>query len=140
MVTTDSIIYTHNSVGLQKDGRQADKLRKISKLMRQCNKLIMDGMNLKTMTTKGLDQKNKNRLMRQSKCGEARTCLSQQSLKKYNTKYMEIYQRTPRNSAVCGSTNMWRKSSRFRGYNWGVLMYADVNAVFNTLFIFQMMQ
>ena len=53
--------------------KQKDRLRKFSKkLMRQCDKVIMEGMNLRTMTTKGKGQKGKNRKMRQSKCGEAR--------------------------------------------------------------------
>ncbi len=129
------------SVYKKMENKQRDKLRKFSKkLMRQCDKIIMEGMNLRTMTTKGPGQKNKNRMMRQSKCGEARTWLAQQALQ-HNTEYMEIDQKgTSQHCCMCGSTNTWRKSSRFRCYDCGVLMHADVNAAFNILFTFYAVQ
>ncbi len=121
--------------------RQTDKLRKFAKkLFAQCDKIIMEGMNLRTMTTKGKDQKNKNRLMRQSKCGEARALLAQQSLK-HNTEYVEIDQKyTSQLCCVCGSKNTGRKSSQFRCYDCNVLMHADINAAFNILFTFRTVQ
>ncbi len=121
--------------------RQTDKLRKFAKkLFAQCDKIIMEGMNLKTMTTKGPGQKNKNRLMRQSKCGEARSHMAQQSLK-HNTEYAEIDPKyTSQQCCVCGRTNTWRDGSRFRCHECGVLMHADVNAAFNILFTFYAVQ
>ncbi len=118
--------------------RQKDKLRKFAKkLFVQCDKIIMEGMNLRTMTTKGPGQKAKNRKMRQSKCGEARALLAQQALQ-HNTEYMEIDQKyTSQRCCVYGSTNTWRKSSQFRCHECGVLMHADVNAAFNILFTFR---
>ncbi len=48
--------------------RQTDKLRKFArKPLMRCDKIIMEGMNLRTMTTKGPGQKAKNHMMRQSK-------------------------------------------------------------------------
>ena len=121
--------------------RQTDKMRKFAKkLFAQCDKIIMEGMNLRTITTKGKGQKNKNRLMRQSKCGEARALLAQQSLK-HNTEYVEIDPKnTSQQCCMCGSTNTWRKSSQFRCYDCGVLMHADINAAFNILFTFRTVQ
>ncbi len=129
------------SVYKKMGNKQMDDLRKFSKkLMLQCDKIIMEGMNLRTMTTKGKGQKAKNKLMRQSKCGEARNLLAQQSLK-YNTEYVEIDQKgTSQQCCVCGNTNTWRKSSQFRCYDCGVLMHADVNAAFNILFTFYTVQ
>ena len=125
------------SVYKKMGNRQEYKLRKFSKkLLEQCDKLIMEGMNLATMTTKGSEQKNKNRMMRQSKCGEARAWLAQQALK-HNTEYIEgDPKHTSQQCCMCGSMDTWRKSSQFRCYNCGVLMHADVNAAFNILFIF----
>ncbi len=129
------------SVYKKMGNKQMDDLRKFSKkLMLQCDKIIMEGMNLRTMTTKGKGQKAKNRLMRQSKCGEARDLLAQQSLK-YNTEYAEIDQKgTSQQCCMCGCENTWRKSSQFRCYDCGVLMHADVNAAFNILFTFYTVQ
>ncbi len=123
------------------ENKQRDKLRKFSKkLMRQCDKVIMEGMNLRTMTTRGPGQKNKNRMMRQSKCGEARSWLAQRALK-HNTEYAEIDPKgTSQQCCVCGSKNTWRKSSQFRCYDCDILMHADVNAAFNILFIFRIVQ
>ena len=121
--------------------RQTDKLRKFAKkLFAQCDKIIMEGMNLRTMTTKGPGQKNKNRLMRQSKCGEARALLAQQALQ-HNTEYAEIDPKyTSQQCCVCGSTNTWRDGSRFRCHECGVVQHADVNAAFNILFTFYAVQ
>ncbi len=129
------------SVYKKMGNKQEDKLRKFSKkLMRQCDKIIMEGMNLRTMTTKGNGQKNKNRMMRQGKCGEARSWLSQRALQ-YNTEYTEIDPKgTSQQCCMCGSTNTWRKSSQFRCYDCGVLMHADINAAFNILFTFYTVQ
>ncbi len=117
--------------------RQTDKLRKFAKkLFAQCDKIIMEGMNLRTMTTKGPGQKNKNRLMRQFKCGEARALLAQQALQ-HNTEYAEIDPKyTSQQCCVYGSTNTWRDGSRFRCRECGVVQHADVNAAFNILFTF----
>ncbi len=129
------------SVYKKMENKQKDQLRKFSKkLMRQCDKIIMEGMNLHTMTTKGKGQKAKNRLMRQSKCGEARALLAQQALQ-HNTEYMEIDQKgTSQLCCMCGSTNTCRKSSKFRCHDCGVLVHADINAAFNILFTFYAVQ
>ena len=130
-----------NSIYKKMGNRQLDKLRKFSKkLMRQCDKVIMEGMNLRTMTTQGPGQKNKNRPMRQSQCGKARSWLAQEALQ-YNIEYMEINPKgTSQQCCMCGSTNTWRKSSKFRCYNCGVSCHADVNAAFNILFAFYAVQ
>ncbi len=127
------------SVYKKMGNRQIDKLRKFSKkLLIQCDKLIMEGMNLSTMTRKGPGQKSKNRKMRQSKCGEAREHICRQSLT-YNVEYGEINPKnTSQQCCMCGSTNTWRKSSQFRCHNCGVLMHADVNAAFNILSSFNL--
>ncbi|MXX21355.1 MAG: IS200/IS605 family element transposase accessory protein TnpB [Cenarchaeum sp. SB0665_bin_23] len=129
------------SVYKKMENKQKDKLRKFAKkLFAQCDKIIMEGMNLRTMTTKGKGQKNKNRPMRQSKCGEARALLTQQALQ-HNTEYMEIDQKyTSQHCCMCGSTNTWRKGSKFRCHNCGVAYHADVNAAFNILFTFYAVQ
>ncbi len=115
--------------------RQMDRLRWFSKdLIKKCDKIIMEGMHLRAMTTKGPGQKGKNRTMRQSKCGEARNHVAQQSLK-HNTEYVEINQKhTSQECCMCGSKNTWRESRKFRCYTCGVLMHADVNAAFNILY------
>ncbi len=115
--------------------KQRDKMRWFSKkLMKQCDKIIMEGMNLRTMTSKGPGQKNKNRMMRQSKCGEARNHIAQNSLT-HNTEYVEINPRnTSKQCCLCGRENTWRKSSQFRCYDCDMLMHADVNAAFNILY------
>ena len=120
------------SVYKKMGNRQLDKLRKFSKkLMIQCDKLIFEGMDLKTMTTKGPGQKNKNRKMRQSKCGEARSHVAESSLQ-HNVEYMEINPRgTSQQCCMCCSHNTTRKSSRFWCHDCGVLMHADVNAAYN---------
>ena len=100
----------------------------------------MEGMNLHTMTTKGPRQKAKNRKMRQSKCGEARALLAQRALQ-HNTEYMEIDQKgTSQQCCVCGSTNTWRKGSKFRCHTCGIACHADVNAAFNILVTFYAVQ
>ncbi len=117
--------------------KQRDKMRWFSKkLMKQCDKIIMEGMHLRAMTTKGPGQKAKNRMMRESKCGEARNHIAQNSLK-HNTEYVEIDQKyTSQQCCMCGSKNTWRESSKFRCYDCDVLIHADVNAAFNILFTF----
>ncbi|MYH04356.1 MAG: IS200/IS605 family element transposase accessory protein TnpB [Cenarchaeum sp. SB0669_bin_11] len=123
------------------ENKQKDKLRKFAKkLFAQCDRIIMEGMNLRTMTTKGPGQKNKNRMIRQSKCGEARSHMAQQALQ-HNTEYVEIDQKyTSQRCCMCGNTNTWRDGSRFRCHDCGVLMHADVNAAFNILFTFRTIQ
>ena len=132
---------TLQSVYKKTGNMQTDKLRKFAKkLFAQCDKIIMEGMNLRTMTTKGNGQKNKNRLMRQNKCGEARALLAQQSLK-HNTEYMEIDQKgTSQHCCMCCSKNTWREGSRFRCHNCGVLIHADINAAFNILLASRVVQ
>ena len=127
------------SVYKKMGNRQTDKLRKFSKkLMYQCDRILMEGMNLRTMTTKGPGQKNKNKMMRQSKCGEAREYICRQSIT-YNVEYGEINPKnTSQQCCMCSSVDTWRKSSRFRCHNCGVLMHADVNAAFNILFSFNL--
>ena len=145
----DKLTSTYKKMGR----RQTDKLRKFSKkLMVQCDKLILEGMNLAKMTTKGPGQKQKNKLMRQSKCGNARTYLSQQALK-YNTEYDEINPKnTSKRCCNCGSTNTERYGGfkvwynkrivheyqghgcKFHCLNCGVLMHADYNAGFTISF------
>ncbi len=117
--------------------KQRDRMRWFSKkLMKQCDRIIMEGMNLKTMTTRGEGQKAKNRMMRQSKCGEARNHIAQNSLK-HNVEYVEINPcGTSKQCCICGRENTWRKSSQFRCYDCDVLMHADVNAAFNILYTF----
>ena len=78
--------------------------------------------------------------VRQSQCGKARSWLAQEALQ-YNTEYMEINPKnTSKQCCMCGSINMWRKSSKFRCYNCGVSCHADVNAAFNILFTFYVVQ
>ncbi len=124
------------SVYKKMGNRQTDKLRKFAKkLFAQCDKIIMEGMNLRTITTKGKGQRNKNRLMRQSKCGEARSHIAQSSLQ-HSIEYVEINQRgTSQLCCMCGSRNTTRKSSRFWCHTCGVLMHADINAAYNILYI-----
>ena len=132
---------TLNSIYRKLGNRQKDKLRKFSKkLMRQRDRIIMEGMNLRTMTTKGPGQTPKNRTMRQSHCGEAREHISQQCLR-YNVEYTEINPKnTSKQCCMCGSLNTWRKSSKFRCHNCGIVCHADVNAAFNILFAFRIIQ
>ncbi len=132
---------TLQSVYKKMGNKQKDRLRKFSKkLMRQCDKIIMEGMNLRTMTTKGKGQKAKNRKMRQSKCGESRSWLAEGALK-HNTEYMEINPRgTSQQCCMCGGTNTWRKGSKFRCHTCGIACHADVNAAFNILFTFYAVQ
>ncbi len=118
------------------NNRQTDKLRKFSKkLLTQCDKIIMEGMNLAKMTRKGPGQKRKNQLMRQSKCGMARNHLAREALA-HNVEYSEINPKnTSKQCCICCSMNTWRKSNQFRCYDCGVLMHADVNAAFNILYV-----
>lgn len=100
----------------------------------------MEGMNLRTMTTKGSGQTPKNRTMRQSHCSEAREHISQQCLR-YNVEYTEINPKnTSKQCCMCGSLNTWRKSSKFRCHNCGIVCHADINAAFNILFAFRIIQ
>ena len=130
-----------NSIYKKMENKQRDKMRKFSKkLMRQCDKIIMEGMNLRTITTKGKGQKAKNRMMRQSKCGEARSWLAQRALK-HNTEYVEIDPKgTSQQCYMCGSTHTWRRGSKFRCHICGVSCHADINAAFNILFTFYAVQ
>ena len=144
------------SVYKKMDNRQTDKLRKFSKkLMRQCDSILLEGMNLRTMTTKGPGQKQKNKMMRQSKCGKAREHIAQQSLK-YNVEYNEINPRnTSKQCCMCGSLNteryggfkVWHDNivhkhkgygRKFKCHDCGVLMHADFNAAYNILFAFNL--
>ena len=134
--------------------RQMDKLRKFSKkLLKRCDKIIMEGMNLATMTKKGPGQKAKNRKMRQSKCGMAREHIAHDCLT-HNVEYMEINPKnTSKQCCMCGSLNtdrfggfkVWYNNNniiheygghgrKFKCKDCGGLMHADVNAAYNILY------
>ncbi len=130
-----------DSIYKKMGNRQTDKMRKFNKkLMKQCDRIIMEGMNLRTMTSKGKGQKTKNRITRQSRCGKARNDIAQKSLR-YNVEYIEIDPKnTSKQCCMCCSMNTWREGSKFRCYNCGMACHADVNAAFNILFAFRIIR
>ncbi len=140
--TAGSRKYVHlkkqlNTIYRKMKNRQRDKLRKFAKkLFEQCDKIIFEGMGLDTLTRAGPGQTEKNKKMRQSKCGEARNYIAYGSTR-HNVEYAEV---NPRNTSkmcfMCCGYNTLREDRKLTCHDCRKTIHADVNAAFNILYTY----
>lgn len=115
--------------------RQLDKLRKFNnKLMARCDLIIIDGMNLQSMTAEGSGKTEMNKAMRQAKPGAMRQDLAERAPGK-NVQYVEANPaNTSKECSLCTGANTWRKGRKEKCFACDVMMHADVNGGGNMLY------
>ena len=93
-------------------------------------------MGLDTLTRAGSGQTEKNKKMRQSKCGEARDYMAYGSTR-HNVEYAEV---NPRNTSkmcfMCCGYNTLREDRKLTCHDCRKTIHADVNAAFNILYTY----